>query len=283
MQKKYFSYLKQSTKDYRFWIKLVLGLSQILSIFIFITYTYVRSVKGWGTTERLVPGYYSIGINLSYFTTISNLLCGIFFFHSAFFHHQEGMGKFNNDSMAKTVVVSITLTLIIYNVSELGKSDPYHFNYFVDWLSLIFEHSVGPVVAVLYYIFLYNHKDTKDWKTFSKKYLWLTLLMPVIYGIFFWILGELSKVGNGLGLYYWNGANKFGEGSHFPYPFLDFSHTPIFIKNISGAAESVVMLLLILLATIMIAYLYTWGAIDVRKYNWQKKLFIKQKTHNKKS
>ncbi|MGL5268381.1 MAG: Pr6Pr family membrane protein [Spiroplasma sp.] len=276
MKSNYPIFLKQAIKDYRFWIKFSLGLLQILSILIFITYNYIHLIKD-SYTEHLLPGFYFIWVHLSYFTTLSNLFCGIFFFHSALNHHLEGKTKFNNDDVAKAVVIYVTLSLLIYHISETTRANSYQFNYFVDWISLIFEHSLGPIVAILYYFFLYNHQETKELKSFSQKYLWLILLVPICYGVFFWMLGELSQIGHGLGLYYWNGASKFGEGSHFVYPFLDFYHKPIFIKNISGAGEAVIMLLVLILFIVGIAYLYSWVVLSVRHYKWQDKLFIKIK------
>lgn len=269
---------QQAIKDYRFWIKFSLGFLQILSLVVFLVYSYVRLAKD-SQTEQLLPAFYFVFVHLSYFPTLANLLCGIFFLHSAFHHHLEGKTKFDSDAVVKAVVCYVTLALLIYHISEVTKEKPYHFDYFVGWISLVCEHSLGPVVAIVYYIFFYNHENTKELKEFSKKNLWLLLLVPFCYGVFFWILGELSRIGYGFGLYYWNGAKQFGQGSHFPYPFLDFKHPAIFSKNISGALEAVVMLLIIFAFTIGVAYLYSWAAISIANSKWQKKLFV---SHNKK-
>lgn len=274
MKVKYNHFLKEAVKDYRFWIKLFLGLSQLLTIFVFITDTYIRTVRGWGTPEySWTPPFYVVLINLSFFTTLSNLLCGIFFVYSAMFHHLEGKGKFDNDGVAKTVVVYITLTLLLYNLDQIVGSDrPYQFDYVVQLLSFIFEHALGPIVAVGYYLFLYNHEKTESIKQFSKKHLWYMIAGLVGYAGFFWIIGVLSKYGGGLGFYYWNGAKEFGKGSHFVYPFLDFCHKPYFFKTISGAAESAIMLLGMVLLAVGLEYVYTFIAIAVKKKGWQKKL-----------
>ncbi|MGL5268380.1 MAG: hypothetical protein ACRC8P_01215 [Spiroplasma sp.] len=278
MKVKYASFLKQAIKDYRFWIKLFLGFSQLLTILIFITNTYIRTVRGWGTREySLIPAFYVVLINFSFFTTLSNLLCGIFFVYSALFHHLEGKTKFDNDAVAKTVVVYITLTLLLYNLDQIMTANPYQFDYVVQVLSFIFEHSLGPIIAILYYFFLYNHQNTESIKQLSKKHLWYMIAGLVGYGMFFWFLGILSKYGGGLGFYYWNGASKFGEGSHFVYPFLDFYHKPYFFKTISGTVESIIMLLAMVLFAVFLEYLYTFIAISVRNKGWQKR-FIKNQT-----
>lgn len=276
MKKENFNFLKQYTKDYRFWIKMILGWSQILTIFVFISNTYIRITKGWGSAEYyLVPAVVSIFLNLSFFTTLSNIFCGVFFIFSAFYHHLEGRGKFNNDNIAKIVVTYITLTLILFNIDQIGSEKPYKYNHFVEYLSLIFEHTLGPIVAILYYIFLYNHTNTSNIQVFSKKYLWHMVAGLVGYGLFFWCLGFLCQHSQGLGFYYWNGAVEFGQGSYFVYPFLDFGHKPYFFKYISGAAESSIMLSATLIFAVSVAYFYSFLAIKVKDSILQEKLFIK--------
>lgn len=275
MNKNYKYFLKDSIKDYRFWIKLLLGTAQLLTILAFIIDTYIRTMKLWGTDGyHLTPAFNTIFINLSFFTTLSNLLCGIFFVYSAFNHPFEGQDKFDNDNVAKTVVVYITLTLLLYNIDQILGPDPYIYKRIIEHFSFIFEHSLGPIVAILYYIFLYNHQNTCTIKDFSKKYLWYMVIGLISYGIFFIILGVLAKYGGGLGFYYWNGATEYGKGSYFPYPFLDFKHTPYFFKKISGASESTIMLLATIALAIAVEYFYSFLAITVKNKKWQEKLFL---------
>ncbi|MDQ7983155.1 MAG: hypothetical protein REH79_02965 [Spiroplasma sp.] len=253
-QKKYFSLLKNSVKDWRFWIKSLIGLTQISSVVIFLTVSVIFE-----------HNWYIIPEHLSYFTTLSNLFCGIFFIYSAIFHYAEGNSKFDNSEVAKIVITYITLTVLLYNLNQLMTVNPYFFD---DWkylMSFICEHSLVPILAIIYCLFFYNHKNSATIKEFNKKWVWYMVLGLVIYLLFFSVIGLLAKIFKWKPLF--GTIDGSGDASTFVYPFMDWYHGVGFFKYLPSWFECIVMLTATFIVAIGFDYFYTFIIIKVNAIN----------------
>lgn len=250
-QQKYLYFLNQSVREWRFWIKLLIGVTQIGSITVFLVMS--AAVEG---------NLYTIPEHLSYFTTLSNLFCGIFFIYSALFHHHEGKGTFDNNEVAKIVITYITLTIAIYNLNEIMAKNPYKFSSWKYTMSFICEHSVVPIFAIIYYLFFYNHENVKDLKEFSKKWVWYMIAGLVIYLTFFSAIGFLARFFNWKQLF--GTIDGSGESSTFVYPFMDWYHGVGFFKLPPGI-ECFIMLTGTVLFCVGVDYFYTAIVIKLNK------------------
>lgn len=257
MQHKYRKQLNQSIKDWRFWAKLIIGLAQITSIIVFIT--VASAVEG---------NIYAIPEHLSYYTTQTNLFSAIFFIFSAFFHHHEGKGKFDNDQVAQIVITYMTLTILVYNINQIAAERPYHFDSWKFVMSLICEHTVIPILSIIYYLCFYDHKNIKDLKEFSKKWVWFMVLGLFIYLIVFSIIGFLGRAFHWKELY--GTMDGSGESSTFVYAFIDWYHGVGLFRP--AWLECIVFILLINVVMIGFDYLYSFSAIKINQSHWQDKI-----------
>lgn len=267
-KKKYINLLGQSIKDWKFWTKLLIGLTQIASIVIFLAFAGI--VEG---------NSYVVQEHLSYFTTLSNLFCGIFFIYSAFFHHHEGKGIFDNSEVAKIAVTYITLTIFIYNLNEIMSPSAYQFDSWKYTMSFFCEHSLVPLFAIIYYLFFYNHENIQNLKAFSKKWVWYMIIGLVAYLVFFSIIGEIGKLLNWKPLF----NTTDGKQTTFVYPFLDWYHGVGFFKRLPAWFECIVMLTGTVIASLVIEYVYTLIVLALhknKKNEWQKGVFGDQEIKN---
>lgn len=258
-KQKYGSLLIKSMKDWRFWTKLIIGLTQILSVIIFIS-----------VGVKLRNSIYFVPENLSYFTTWSNIFSAIFFIYSAMFHYNEGKGKFDNSEVAKIVVTYMTLTIAIYNLNQIMSDDPYIFEDWIYLMSFICEHSLVPILAILYYLLFYNHENAKTIKEFSRKWVWYMVLGLVLYLTIFSVIGFIGKALGWKPLFGTN--NPRGEQSNFVYPFLDWYRGSGFFKGLASWLECIVMLFGTILFEFVVDYMYTIIVLGVKGSKWQKKL-----------
>lgn len=264
---KYPEHLQQSVKDWKFWAKLLIGSTELASIIIFIVVSSIIDGNPYAFREHL-----------SYFTTLSNLFCGIFFVSSAFTHHLEGWGKFNNSEVAKIAVTYITLTVIIYNLNLIVNND-FYFNEWKSIMSFICEHSIVPIMAVIYYLFFYNHEQHKDLKEFSIKWVWYMVAGLVFYLAFFSFIGTLGRYLNWKPLF--GTTDGSGERSNFVYPFLDWFHGVGFFKKLAPWFECIVMLTGTLLVAIGIDYTYTFIVLSLNKTHGKGKINNSQSLSSK--
>lgn len=267
---KYREHLQESVKDWKFWAKLLIGSTQLFSIVVFLVVS--AGIEG---------NIYSIPEHLSYFTTLSNVFCGIFFISSAFTHHLEGKGKFNNSEVAKIAVTYITITIIIYNLNQMMMSDAYYFDSWKYLMSFICEHSVVPLLAIIYYLFFYNHEEAKDLKEFSTKWLWYMIAGLVLYLAFFSFIGGLARFLNWKPLF--GTIDGSGQPSTFVYPFLDWFHGVGFFKKLAPWFECIVMLTGTLLVAIGIDYTYTFIVLSRSKSHSKGKITNSQAVATKES
>lgn len=261
---KYLIFLGQSIKDWKFWTKLIIGLTQISSITTFLIVSVV--IEG---------NIYAIATQLSYFTTLSNLLCAVFFIYSAMFHYAEGRGKFDNSEVARIVITYITLTILMYNLDQIASVNSYFFDTWKYTMSFFCEHSLVPFLAIIYYLFFYNHENAKSVKEFSQKWIWYMIAGLINYLTFFSIIG---LVGRFLGWRQLFGTiDGSGEGSTFVYPFMDWYHGVGFFKHIPAWFECIIMLTGTVIIAVVASYIYTFIILKIESNHQKEKSFGKQK------
>lgn len=242
---KYSHHLRKSIKDWKFWTKLLIGATELASVVIFLIVATV--VDG---------NVYAIPEHLSYFTTLSNIFCGIFFVSSAFTHHFEGKGKFNNSEVAKIAVTYIAITIIVYNINQLLATNAYCFDSWKYVMSFICEHSLVPLLAIIYYLFFYNHEQAKNLKEFGTKWLWYMIAGLALYLTLFSFIGGIARYLNWKPLF--GTMDGSGEDSTFVYPFLDWYHGVGFFKTLAPWIECIVMIAVTALVAVGIDYIYTF-------------------------
>lgn len=252
-QKKSLNHFSLAIKDWKFWAKLIIGSTQLISIVVFMVALSIET------------NAYAILENLSYFTVQSNLLCGVFFLYSAIFHRHEGKGKFDNSEVGKIVILYLSLTVIIYNLNEMMSINPYHF---YDWkflMSFICKHSVVPILAILYFLFFYNHQNAQSIKVVSQTWVWWMVIGLFAYLIFFSIIGEVALFFKWKPLFY----TTKGKPTTFVYPFLDWHIGVGFFKKVPAWAECTIMTAFTLIAAIGLDYLYTLSILKIKKLPYQ--------------
>lgn len=259
-KEKYFCLLGQSVRDWRFWFKLLIGSMQLISILTFII--IATAVEG---------DIYALPEHLSYYTTWTNFFSAIFFLYSAFFHHTEGKGKFNNDQVAQIVITYLTLTILVYNINQLIAEHPYSFDSWKYIMSLVCEHTLGPILAIIYYLCFYNHKNIKNIKEFSKKWVWYMIAGLLFYLVLFSIIGFLGKAFDWKALY--GTMDGSDESSTFVYPFIDWYHGVGLFRP--AWLECLLIVILIIGVETGFDYLYSFTAIKINQSHWQDK-FLKK-------
>lgn len=269
--------LTTTLKDWKFWFKLLFGLS-ILGCLIWQYTTGMLGIdkpnsKGeylWAFQNITNDGNTTINYDysgftvyfFSFFTIQSNLLVAIWFLAAAFTHSNEGKNFFTRHYFSIGVATYISITSLIFNfvllppaisqnqVSGWGATG---------WIQNEWLHTFGPIALVLYVVLFLNKDEILDNKTFWKLKNWKYILYPLCYGVYILIRGELR---------YRSGKMA---ATQYPYFFLEIHKNggdagyPIKGLPIPGWVWFIIVVIIIAAISLGFATLYNFAANKLNK------------------
>ncbi|WP_425379359.1 hypothetical protein [Spiroplasma endosymbiont of Stenodema calcarata] len=231
------SNIKLLIKNWKFWFKLIIGLLPIISVIIFTSVTLSSTLwfkhhgifpNNWSpkyhTTLKELQSWSNFRItfvvifrNLALYTTYSSFIFAAFFINSAFNTLKEGQGRYDNSNVGLLTMIVISFTLIFYNAS-LPITGDFKLWLPVQWMSMFLQHSVVPILGVIYYFTCYQHHQL----TYNKKTmlsLWEYSIAAILgYFLFFTILGYILKATHS-----WKLMPDMSFSGYFPYDFMEFT------------------------------------------------------------
>ncbi|AUB31672.1 Pr6Pr family membrane protein [Spiroplasma floricola] len=229
---------KQNLKDWKLWYKLVVA----LLILTFIVEMLIRGLLNissqtsknqpsiwtiWSKDGNVIGyDYFGYVINrFSYFTIQSNILIVVWLLVGFFNHNKEGQIKILQKTFSLSVITYITVTAMIFNFMLLPKVLASSNNNFkaILWVEQIIVHTLGPIAAIIYFLFFMKQDIEFNFKKFIKKDFWRIAIYPFAYLVYILIRGEL--------IYRSYGSNAALAGKHkaYPYFFLEIHN-----KNVLG-------------------------------------------------
>ncbi|WP_339021760.1 Pr6Pr family membrane protein [Spiroplasma endosymbiont of Atherix ibis] len=131
--------------------------------------------------------YYGYVINFfSFFTIQSNILIVVWLLVGFFNHNKEGEIKILKKSFSLSVITYITVTAIIFNFMLLPQVLASGDNNFgaLWWVEQMVVHTLGPIAAVVYFLFFMKQNLEFNFKKFIKKDFWIIAIYPVAYLIY---------------------------------------------------------------------------------------------------
>lgn len=145
--------------------------------------------------------------SLGYYTILSNILVIIYFF-VALLNSVFGIFAFiNNTVLSFVVMMSITLTFLIYHFLLMPQSAKMWKEGNSDWNPYLPDnlgvHYVCPILMIIYFLIFIDHHDMTVWQSLY----WL--LVPLCFVFYSIIRVRLGYTMN-------------DEGEHWPYWFMDF-------------------------------------------------------------
>ncbi|AHI54271.1 hypothetical protein SSABA_v1c08720 [Spiroplasma sabaudiense Ar-1343] len=177
----------------------------------------LQKIIEWNLTQRVG---YTLARNLFLYTTLSNLLFSYFFINSAIFHKNEGRGKIDNPNFGIFVMTIISITCFTYLGSLIVTDDTKNYD-LAQWISLFLEHSVVPIIGVVYFIYFYNHGKLNITKaSFIKEWLIVTTVV-FSYFVLFTIIGFICRSFDNA--FPW--ALEMSTSGYFPYGFLELDQS----------------------------------------------------------
>ncbi|WP_338984317.1 Pr6Pr family membrane protein [Spiroplasma endosymbiont of Diplazon laetatorius] len=220
---------KQNLKDFRLWYKLVVA----VLITVFLLEMLIKGMINIGVPKNneeysiwaifnekgdfIGHDYFGYVINyFSYFTIQSNILIVVWLMIGFFNHNKEGQIKPLQRALSLSVVTYITVTALIFNglllpqllSSKQGRES-------LDalwWVEQMVLHTVGPLAAVLYFLFFMKQDLVFDFKKFIKHDFYKMAIYPVAYLAYALIRGEL--------IYRSYGSNAPLAHHHSAYPYF---------------------------------------------------------------
>ncbi|QHX36715.1 Pr6Pr family membrane protein [Spiroplasma sp. BIUS-1] len=237
---------KQNLKDWRLWYKL--AVASLITIFILemlIKGMVNIDAKGdrspwaiFGKDSEEVIGYDYFGyvINFfSFFTIQSNILIVVWLMIGFFNHNKEGQIKPLQRTFSLSVVTFITVTALIFNFMLLPQVLTAKPNEFGEkpipseagaaalwWIEQMIVHTLGPIAAVVYFLFFMKQELEFNFKSFILKDFLKMIIYPLSYLAYTLIRGEL--------IYRSYGSNAQLAQKHnaYPYFFLEIHNKNVF-------------------------------------------------------
>ncbi|RUO85800.1 hypothetical protein [Spiroplasma endosymbiont of Megaselia nigra] len=230
--------IKTLTKSWRFLFKIIIGLLPIISIIVFTSVSL--SLTLWSKHHGIFPkswvpkyetklaelqswsdisiSFMVIFRNLTLYTSYSTLLFSAFFLNSAFNTLKEGKGRYDNSKVGLLTMVVICFTLFFYNLS-LPITGDFKSWLPIQWMSMFLQHSLIPLLGVIYYFVFYQHHDLSYNKITMLRWWGYSLATILGYFLVFTIFGYILKVTNS-----WKPWPDMSFLGYFPYDFMEFTN-----------------------------------------------------------
>ncbi|WP_425377711.1 hypothetical protein [Spiroplasma endosymbiont of Polydrusus pterygomalis] len=230
--------VKLLVKRWQFWFKLIIGILPIISIIIFTSVSLSLTLlckhhgvfpKSWvskyDTRLEELQSWSDVNVsfmvifrNLTLYTSYSTFIFSAFFLNSSFNTLKEGQGRYDNSKVGLLTMVVICFTLFFYNISlpitgDFKKWLP------IQWMSMFLQHSLIPLLGVLYYFTWYKHYNLTYNKTTMLRWWGYSLAMILGYFIVFTILGYILKATHS-----WKPMPDMSFSGYFPYDFMEFTN-----------------------------------------------------------
>ncbi|AGM25239.1 hypothetical protein [Spiroplasma chrysopicola] len=227
------------SKNWRFWTKLLIGFLPILSMIIFSSFqvakilwfranhvfpsfwvakysTTLAELESWSVFQSVFQVYFR---NIFLYTSYSTIIFSAFFLNSAFNTKHEGDGKYDNSYFGLWTLVIMGFTIFFYNLSLFITKD-YQTWTWNHWISMFLQHSLVPIVGVIYFLLFYQHKTTFSYNR-NKMLIWWGYSGAAILGYYFifTVLGYILKASGA-----WKLFPDMSYSGYFPYDFMEFTN-----------------------------------------------------------
>lgn len=229
--------IKLLIKNWKFWFKLIIGLLPIISVIIFTSVTLLSTLwfkhhgifpnnwsRKYDTTLRELQHWsdFRVGCmvvfrNLTLYTSYSTFIFSAFFLNSAFNTLKEGQGWYDNSNVGLLTMIVISFTLLFYNIS-LPITGDFKLWLPVQWMSMFLQHSLVPLLGVIYYFTCYQHHNLVYNKETMLRWWGYTLATILGYFLFFTIFGYILKTTHS-----WKPMPDMSFSGYFPYDFMEFT------------------------------------------------------------
>ncbi|WP_374695934.1 hypothetical protein [Spiroplasma endosymbiont of Polydrusus formosus] len=278
------SNVKLLIKSLQFWFKLIIGILPIISIIIFIIVSLSLTLwckhhgvfpKSWvskyDTRLEELQSWSDVSIifmvifrNLTLYTSYSTLIFSTFFLNSAFNTLREGQGRYDNSKIGLLTMVVICFTLFFYNISlpitgDFKKWLP------IQWMSMFLQHSLIPLLGVLYYFTCYKKYNLTYNKTTMLRWWWYSLSTILGYFLVFTILGYILKATHS-----WKPMPDMSFSGYFPYDFMEFTNPKASYTN--GKISMIVQTMVVYITFALIVSCCYFGFYFVQNKNCWKQM-----------
>ncbi|WP_338954508.1 hypothetical protein [Spiroplasma endosymbiont of Polydrusus cervinus] len=281
--------VKLLVKSWRFWFKLIIGILPIISIIIFTNVSlslilwckhhdvFPKSwVSKYDTRLEELQSWSDISVsfmvifrNLTLYTSYSTFIFSSFFLNSAFNTLKEGQGQYDNSKVGLLTMVVICFTLFFYNISlpitgDFKKWLP------IQWMSMFLQHSLIPLLGVLYYFTCYKHYNLTYNKTAMLCWWGYSLSTILGYFLVFTILGCILKATHS-----WKPMPDMSFSGYFPYDFMEFTNPKASYTN--GKVSMTVQTMTVYITFALIVSGYYFGFYFAQnKTSWKQMRQLKR-------